>query len=370
MRNKRLNKRWVRSIAAIASAAGLVIAASCSSSAPDQQEADSAPDTATTDDSGSTEDVTDGDADVTDDGSDTEGEGAQAQVGECTDLSFFSLDMTNPWLATMGEGAMEYAKDNGIGMKNYDAAGSLQTQIGQVQQAIADGTNGILITPVESDGIMPVINQAEDAGIPVIAVNANVSEGANIVTFVGVDHYDYGVGLAELALMAMPDGGNVALIQGVVGNPVEVLRTEAINDVLSQEDNVEIVTSVTDNWSNTENLAVVQDLLAKYGPGELQVVIAEGPEIYVGAQYAHSVGRDDVKFIAGDFPVQVRDGIVSGEIFGTVLQDGPVQGIAAIDAMCNWLTDNQDAVKRPSLMLELPLVTQDNVDQYDTDWDW
>lgn len=337
MKANSMQRKWLRPLLAGVGVASLIAVAGCSTTSPD-------------------------------DG--TTGDSEDSAAGVCTDLSFFSLDMSNPWLATMGEGAMEYAKSEGIAMKNYDAAGSLQTQIGQVQQAIADGTKGILITAAESDGIIPVINQANDAGIPVVAVNANVGEGADVVTFVGVDHYDYGVGLAELALKAMPEGGKAALIQGVVGNPVEVLRTEAINDVFSKEDNVEIVTSVTDNWSNTENLAVVQDLLAKYGPGELQVIIAEGPEVYVGAEYAHSVGRDDVKFIAGDFPVQVRDGIVAGEVFGTVLQDGPVQGIAGVDAMCDWIEGNKDAVQRPSLMLELPLVTEENVGDYDTSWDW
>src|SRR5690606_11462107 len=159
------------------------------------------------------------------------------------------------------DGSMAYAKKNGIEMTLYDGAGSVQTQISQLQQAIANGTKGILITAAEADGIVPAIKQANEARIPVIAGAAGSGEGADIVTFVGVDHYDYGVGLAELALKAIPDGGNVALIQGVVGNPVEVLRTEAVNDVINKTDGVELIASVTDNWSNTENLSVVQDLL-------------------------------------------------------------------------------------------------------------
>lgn len=288
----------------------------------------------------------------------------------CGDLSFFNVNMANPWLATLGEGTDAYAKENGITMTSYDAAGDLQTQISQVQQAIANGTRGILITPVESDGVVPAIKQANEAGIPVIAVNGAVGDGAEVVTFVGVDHYDYGVGLAELALEAIPNGGKVAIIQGVVGNPAEVLRTEALNDVLGDRDDVEIIAQVTDNWNNTENLAAVQDLLTRFGPGEIDVIIAEGPEIYVGAEYARSIGRDDVAFIAGDFPIQVRDAIKSGAVYGTVLQDGPIQGITALDAMCNWLAGNESAVQRPSLMLELPFVTAENVDEYETTWNW
>ncbi|MDP3207887.1 MAG: sugar ABC transporter substrate-binding protein, partial [Rhodoglobus sp.] len=181
---------------------------------------------------------------------------------------------------------------------------------------------------------------------------------------------DYGVGLAQLAEQAIPDGGKVALIQGIVGNPVEVLRTEAFVDTIGKNSSIEIVAMVTDNWSNDENLAVVQDLLTRFGPGELDVIVAEGPEIYIGAQYAHSIGREDVKFVAGDFPNQVYAGIEAGEIYGAVLQDGADQGKAGITALCSWLEGDEASVKRPTDFVALPLVTQENLSEFSTSWDW
>ncbi|MDJ0334174.1 sugar ABC transporter substrate-binding protein [Salinibacterium sp. G-O1] len=295
---------------------------------------------------------------------------APGEAAGCDNITFLINNMANPWIATLADGAVAQAAELGANLTVQDGANDNATQIAQLQQAVANGTSGILIQSIEADGIVPAVQQANAAGIPVVAVNANVGDGAELVTYVGVDQSDYGVGLAQLAEQAIPDGGKVALIQGIVGNPVEVLRTEAFVETIGKNPAIEIVATVTDNWSNDENLAVVQDLLTKFGPGELDVIVAEGPEIYIGAQYAHSIGRDDVKFVAGDFPNQVHAGIESGEVYGAVLQDGAEQGKAGITALCSWLEGNEDAVKRPTDFVELPLVTKENLSEFSTSWDW
>jgi len=270
----------------------------------------------------------------------------------------------------LADGAKDRAEALGAKMNVQNGALDTATQISQLQQAVADGVDGILIESVNADGVVPAVQQANRAGIPVVAVNSGVGEGANVVTFVGVDQTDYGRGLGNLAFQAKPDGGKVAIIRGVVGNPIEAARTSGIKEVLAKDSRYEIVAEVADNWTNDENLAAVQDLLNKYPKGSLDVIIAEGPEVYVGAEYAASIGRSDVKFIAGDFPVQVRDAIAKGTVYATVLQDGAEQGQRGVDALCNWIEGKEDEVKRPTDFVDLPLVTKENLSQYSTDWNW
>ena len=297
---------------------------------------------------------------------------APSGSGKCSDskISLLILDAANPWVATLADGAKARAEALGAKMNVQNGALDTATQISQLQQAVADGVDGILIESVNADGVVPAVQQANSAGIPVVAVNSGVGEGANVVTFVGVDQTDYGRGLGNLAFQAKPDGGKVAIIRGVVGNPIEAARTSGIKEVLAKDSRYEIVAEVADSWTNDENLAAVQDLLNKYPKGSLDVIIAEGPEVYVGAEYAASIGRSDVKFIAGDFPVQVRDAIAKGTVYATVLQDGAEQGQRGVDALCNWIEGKEDEVKRPTDFVDLPLVTKENLSQYSTDWNW
>jgi len=295
---------------------------------------------------------------------------AAGSPGACTKVAYLVNNVANPWISTMADGGEAEAKKLGASVKVQDANLDTAAQISQIQQAVADKVSGILIQSVEADGIVPAIKQANAAGIPVVAVNSGVGDGADIVTYVGVDQTDYGKGLANLAIKALPNGGKVAVIQGVVGNPVEVQRTAGIKDTLKAAGKYDVVATVTDSWNNDKNLAAVQDLLNKYPKGSLDAIIAEGPQIYVGAKYAQSIGRTDVKFIAGDFPVQVRDAIKSGSLFGTVLQDGAQQGVMGMDALCNWVNGKKSAVKQPTDFADLPLVTADNLTKYSTNWNW
>jgi len=300
--------------------------------------------------------------------SSTSGSTSTAASKSCSNFSFLVNDATIPWNGTMAKGAEDQAKKLDVKLNVVSADNNNATQISQVKQALAGGVCGILLQAVDSAGIVPAIKQAQAQNVPVVVVNSGVASSAQIVTFVGADQVAYGKAAAELTEKALPDGGTVALIQGGVGNPVEVARTKGFKDEIASNSKIKVVIGSADNWTNSDNLASVQNLLTKYPKGQLDAIVAEGPQIYVGAKYAAKIGRTDVKFIGGDFPVQVKDAISSGTMFGTVLQDGAQQGIAGVKAVYNWTNDKQSDVKRPIEYVDLPLITKDNVDQFSTSW--
>ncbi|WP_378143945.1 sugar ABC transporter substrate-binding protein [Cnuibacter sp. UC19_7] len=291
-----------------------------------------------------------------------------AASGTCSNVTALVNDIQNPWNGTLASGMKTKADELGVNLTIQNAGGVVSDQTSQLQQAITSNPDGILLQATESTGLVPGVKLANKASVPVVTVNANIGEGADVVTFVGVDQKDYGIALAKLVEQALPNGGKVAIIQGVVGNPVEIDRTEGINETFAANPSIDVVATVTDSWNNADNLAVVQDLLAKYPAGQLDAVVAEGPEMYVGAKYATSIGRTDVKFIAGDFPIEVKEAIESGDLYGTVLQDGATIGAQAVTDLCAHVEGK--SVPTPTDFLDLPSITSENVSQYDTTWNW
>lgn len=279
------------------------------------------------------------------------------------------LDTSNPWTASMGESMKKEAQNLGVDLNVVNGKLDAATQIAQIQQAIAQKDDAIIVNAVDPDALVGAINQASGQGIPVIAVNAAVSDKAKVVSFIGADNLTYGKNAADLAIKALDGQGKVAIIQGVIGNSIEALRTKGIEETLKGAPGIQVVDKVTDEWNNAKNVAAVRNLLNKYPKGELDAIIAEGPELYVGANAAHKLGRTDVKFIAGDLPVQVKKSIEAGTMHGTVQQDPATQGIAALRAAVNYVNGEKDKVK-PVEHVELPTVTKDNVAQFQTDWSW
>ncbi len=87
-----------------------------------------------------------------------------------------------------------------------------------------------------------------------------------------------------------------------------------------------------------------------------------------GARYGAKIGRTDVKFIAGDYPKDVRDAIMQGTLYGTVNQDPYPQGYRAVELGYFWLTGQKSKVPQPTDYLPLPLVTKENVAKMPPAW--
>ncbi|MBO0805509.1 MAG: sugar ABC transporter substrate-binding protein [Nocardiopsaceae bacterium] len=280
-------------------------------------------------------------------------------------------DMTNPYLATMAKAEQAAAAKYGMTIHvlsgNANGSISISQQVSDIEQLISQHVSLILVTPSDPKAIVPAITQANEAGIPVIAVNTNVDKGAKVVTFVGANDYAYGVAEGRLTAKALNGKGNVALLLGVLGDSPEVLRTEGIKSVLAKYPHIHILSSQTDNWINSQCISDVQDLLSK-DRGSLDAVVAEGPEIYAGAEYAASHGGGDIKFIAGDYSKEVEAALKKKVLYGTVDQDPGQQGTLGVQYAHDWLTGHKSEVPRPQKYTPLPLITQSNVDRYHATW--
>lgn len=285
-------------------------------------------------------------------------------------LGFMIWNTSVPFYSNLIKGAQETAKAEGVTVDIQSGNGDLATQIAVVQQFIAQDVDMILMSPSDPKGIVPVIRQATAAGIPVMAVNtmADTTNGAKVVTYVGVDDFAFGQKQGELLAAAIGDKGRVAYIMGKLGTSAQLARKAGLEDTLKRFPEIKIVESQAADWDNSKALAVTQDFLSKYPTGALAAIIDQGPEGVNGAAFAARQGRTDVKFIMGDYPADVRNAIVGGSVHGTVNQDPAPQGVNAVKDAVLWLDGKKDQVPTPNHFLDLPIITKDNVEQYPPAW--
>jgi ABC-type sugar transport system substrate-binding protein len=277
-------------------------------------------------------------------------------------------DTTNPFLSAMGKSFTTTAKGLGMNVDLLNGAGDISTQISDVSDLLAKHVNALVLTPSDPTAILPAVKNANAANVPVFDLNSAISSGGKLVTYIGDSDYQYGVDEGNMAAQAIHGKGNVAVLLGVLGDAPEVDRLAGIKAAFKKYPNIKIVTTEVDAWDNSKNLADTQDLLSKYPKGTLQAVIAQGPEMYVGATYAAKHGRSDVKFIAGDYSTQVEQAIKAGYLYGTVNQSPVDEGKLAAQAAFNWLSGKQSSVKTPNDFVPLPLVTAKNVASFPAQW--
>lgn len=80
---------------------------------------------------------------------------------------------TNPFFVKMKEGAEAKAKELGMTLQSFAGKvdGDNDTQVQAIENLIAAGAKGILITPSDSKAIVPAVEKARKAGILVIALD-------------------------------------------------------------------------------------------------------------------------------------------------------------------------------------------------------
>ncbi len=273
-----------------------------------------------------------------------------------------------PFYSNFIKGQQQTAARLGAKLVIVDGRGELGTEISGVQQLIAQRVDVLLITASDPKGIAPVIRRAEKAGIPVFAVNNRVDSSAQSVAFIGADDYEFGRQQAKLLVDKVGPKAKIAYMLGALGTSAQLLRESGFKDYLKDYPSVSIVASQTDNWDAAQALKLVQDWINKYPRGGIDAIVSQGPEAANAARYAHENGRTDIRFIVGDYPVEVREAISAGYVLGTVNQDPKPQGERSIEAALQWLKGEKSKVKQPNEYLPLPIVTKDNVAQFPPAW--
>lgn len=289
--------------------------------------------------------------------------GSAAQAQDQPEIGVLVYSYTVPYFAPMIAGEEQAGKDFGAKLDMQDGKGDIGTQVAIVQQFIAQGKKALVLTASDSEGIAPIVRAANEAGIPVIA-NNTVIVGAESVTYVGSDNVTYGHYLGKAACQLLNGKGKVAVIMGILGSSPQFDRKKGLDDEIKANcPGIEVVQEVSANWDNAQALAAGQDILNRYGKGEIDAIIGQGPETVAPARWAKENGRDDVKFIVGDIPVAVADAMKAGYVDAAVWQDPYVQGYRSVQHAVNWLNGKKGEVPQPNDYTGNEVVTKENIDK-------
>ena len=158
----------------------------------------------------------------------TAGAAAAQDVSAC----IITKTDTNPFFVKMREGAEAKAKELGITLNSYAGKvdGDNETQVAAIETCIANGAKGILITASSTSAIVPVVQQARDAGILVIALDTPLDPiDAADMTF-ATDNFLAGELIGKWTLAKLGDAAadaKIAMLDLDVSQPtVGVLRDQ------------------------------------------------------------------------------------------------------------------------------------------------
>ncbi len=239
-----------------------------------------------------------------------------------------------------------------------DAANDAATQITQIEQAVINDTQAVICCVVDATQAQPIVTACKDAGVPLIAFN-RVFEGCD--TFVGANNADAGRIVAERAIELLDGSGNIALVQGVMGQANTYERTDAILEALAEHPDIEIVLDGAADWKRDKALELVETWLQS--GTEFDLVIALNDDAALGVQQALSgAGKADsipVLSINGD-PSGIN-GVKDGILDCTAFQAPFTQADKALEIAVEYI---QGGTPTDTFKVDYELITADNVADY------
>ena len=138
-------------------------------------------------------------------------------------------------------------------------------QISDVQDLISRGVDAIVLSPHSNTAFASVLKDAKDNNIPVATYNNNITEGADLlVAQVTPPFKEWQRQTTEWLAKAMGGKGNVIVLRGITGTPVDGYEWDGAKEVLDQNPGIKVICSEYANWDYGAAKTAVQNCLANH----------------------------------------------------------------------------------------------------------
>ena len=286
---------------------------------------------------------------------------------------------TNPYMVGMWNGAEKAGEDLGVNVIVAAPAtdDSIEEQVSIMETYIAQGVDGFVISPSDSNGIQPAVDSANAAGIPVVAVGTASNTGCFLRT--GVDYYETGYETMKNLCEAAGGKGGVIILEGPSGAQNAVERLAGAMDALAEYPEMELIASQTANFKRAEAITVMENLIQGDGVlDNLKVVYGANDESALGAiQVLKSanvpLGEGGVLVGGADGNADAATAIANGELYVTYNTDPYGSTYLGYVYLVQYLNDGtlpeEYFIPFPATR-DNPFITSENIEEYISTGAW
>jgi ribose transport system substrate-binding protein len=278
-------------------------------------------------------------------------------------IALIQINQQALFFTQMNEGAKKAADAAGVNLVIYNANNDPAAQNNAIETYIQQKVSGLVVVAIDTNGIMPAVKAAANAGIPITAVDAILPAGPQKAQ-VGVDNAGAGKAMGEFFLkyLASNMGGKAKLgVVGALNSTIQNIRQKGFEDVVKTNPGITMA-GVVDGRNIQDNALAAAENLMTANP-DLTAIYATGEPALLGAIAAvESQGKQkQVKVFGWDLTAQAIKAIDAGYLIGVVQQDPAGMGAAAVDALVK-VSKNENVPA--AIPVPITIVTKENVGPY------
>lgn len=200
------------------------------------------------------------------------------------------------WTAGVGWWAEKMQKDNPQIDWQYQRAADIKTQADQVEAMLTRGVDALVLQPIDSDGLIPLVKRAREQGIYVVTVDRGLRDSSADLYIAG-NNTTFGSEAAKFMVKKLGGKGKIVILRGV-SCIVDSERFDGAKAVFDQAPEIEILGNQPGEWNREKSHTVMQDFLTKFE--KIDAVWAADDDMALGAEQAiREAGREGEMWIMG-----------------------------------------------------------------------
>lgn len=285
-------------------------------------------------------------------------------------IGFSQIGAESGWRTAETDSVIKAAEDDpNIELIFSDAQQKQENQIKAIRNFIAQEVDVIALAPVVESGWETVLQEAKDAGIPVVLLDRRITvdDESLYVTFMGSDFIVEGVLAAQYIIDKFGEDAkvNIVELQGTVGASAATDRMSGFADAISKFSGYSIIKSQTGDFTRSKGKEVMEAFLKSDGDN-IDVVYAHNDDMALGAIQAIEeyglVPGTDIIIVSIDGVKGAFEAIAAGKMNCTV-ECTPLLGPGLMDAakilvdggsLPKWIKSNDRVFADADAVAELP----------------
>ena len=191
----------------------------------------------------------------------------------------------NPFRIAETQSIRDEAEARGIDLIVTNAESDLNKEISDIQGMVDQGVDALIISPLNSEGLDPAIDYANENGVPIMTIDRQLTTKTacqDFIGWVGSDFVEQGRRAADAMVRETGGEGRLAILFGAPGVNVTTDRNAGFLERMEELDtNIEIVAQQAANYERAMGQTVTEQLIAS--DPDITAIYAHNDEMALGA---------------------------------------------------------------------------------------
>lgn len=273
------------------------------------------------------------------------------------------MTMNNPFYKIINNEILKVVEKNNDTLITLDPELDVDKQNEQIYKFIDQKVDGIFINPIDFEQIEPALQAVKRANIPVIIIDAPVSDESLVNCTIVSDNYDAGVQCAK-DMMERLDSANIVLLKHTTAKSAKE-RIEGFLSVIDNNEKYKVINEDECDGQLEIAMPKMQEIIEE--TPDIDVVMALNDPSALGALAAlEKNNKNDVMVYGIDGTPEIKALIGRNQmIVGTVAQSPIKMGQIAVENMYNILNGKKKIEK--NIIIPISLINKENLFKYDED---